>query len=160
MSLTYNLLPVLLSFYLGSWSDTYGRIPFIAINMMGKVSYLYRKQCNGNPNDWSQILFVSFDGFSICSFWVRFVCDFPGPSRDVTNQTLPGMETFNYSQPGSVWLVTFRLGTWKSQTFLTVRGLYFCIFLTYTGTWLSSNKNIIKTAMKESGGEVWHAHTQ
>jgi hypothetical protein len=42
---------------------------------------------------------------------------FPIPSRDVTNQNLPGQEQFNFSQPGRVWLVTSRLGTRKSLTF-------------------------------------------
>ncbi len=37
--------------------------------------------------------------------------EFPFPSRDVTNQTLPGRESFNYSRPGRVWLVTSWLGT-------------------------------------------------
>ena len=41
----------------------------------------------------------------------------PSPSRDVTNQTLPGWEKFNNSRPGRVWLVTCRLGTGKSLTF-------------------------------------------
>jgi hypothetical protein len=50
------------------------------------------------------------------------VSDFPVPSRDVTNQTLPERELLNYSPPGRVWLVTFRLGTRKSLTFFTVYG--------------------------------------
>ncbi len=33
---------------------------------------------------------------------------FPVPSRDVTNQTLPGREKFNYSRPGRLWSVTSR----------------------------------------------------
>jgi hypothetical protein len=37
LSTTEHLVPILLSFYLGSWSDIYGRIPFIAICMAGKV---------------------------------------------------------------------------------------------------------------------------
>ncbi len=37
------------------------------------------------------------------------VSDFPAPSRDVTNQTLPGREEFDYFRPGRVWLVTSRL---------------------------------------------------
>jgi hypothetical protein len=37
LSLMEQLLPIIISFHLGSWSDTYGRIPFIAINMIGKV---------------------------------------------------------------------------------------------------------------------------
>jgi hypothetical protein len=39
---------------------------------------------------------------------------FPVPSRDVTNQTPPGRELLNYSQPGKVWLVTSRLHRKKS----------------------------------------------
>jgi hypothetical protein len=46
------------------------------------------------------------------------VYDFPILSRDVTNQTLPGGEQFNYSQAGRVWLVTSRLGTGKLLAFL------------------------------------------
>jgi hypothetical protein len=33
--------------------------------------------------------------------------DFPVPSRNVTNQTFPGLEKFNYYRPGRVWLVTY-----------------------------------------------------
>jgi hypothetical protein len=44
--------------------------------------------------------------------------EFPVPSRDVTNQTLPGRELLNYSRPGRVWLVTCRLGTGKTITFI------------------------------------------
>ncbi len=32
------------------------------------------------------------------------------PSRDVTYQTLPGREQFNYSRPGRVWKVTSHPG--------------------------------------------------
>jgi hypothetical protein len=42
---------------------------------------------------------------------------FPVPSRDVTNQTLPGLELLKYSRPERVWLVTSRLGTGKTITF-------------------------------------------
>jgi hypothetical protein len=45
------------------------------------------------------------------------VSDFPVSSRDVTNQTLPGEEKFNYFRPGRVWLATSRLGTGKWLTF-------------------------------------------
>jgi hypothetical protein len=37
LSTAENLVPILLSFYLGSWSDIYGRIPYIAVSMTGKV---------------------------------------------------------------------------------------------------------------------------
>jgi hypothetical protein len=40
LSTAEHLVPILLSFYLGSWSDIYGRIPFIAINMTGKVEQI------------------------------------------------------------------------------------------------------------------------
>ncbi len=53
-------------------------------------------------------------------YTVRKLIDFPVPSRDVTDQTLPGREKFNYSRPGRVWSVTPRLGTGKSITFFTV----------------------------------------
>ncbi len=52
---------------------------------------------------------------------VKKVIVFPVPSRDVTNQTLPGRELLTYSRPGRVWLVTTRLGTGKSTTFFTVQ---------------------------------------
>ncbi len=48
---------------------------------------------------------------------VKKINYFPVPSRDVTDQTLPGREKFNYSRPGRVWPVTSRLGTGKWQTF-------------------------------------------
>jgi hypothetical protein len=51
------------------------------------------------------------------SYTVKKVNDFPVPSRDVTNQTLPGRECLNYSRPVRVWLVTPRLGPGKWQTF-------------------------------------------
>jgi hypothetical protein len=35
-------------------------------------------------------------------YTVRKVVDFPVPSQDVTHQTLPGGEEFNYSQPGEL----------------------------------------------------------
>jgi hypothetical protein len=48
---------------------------------------------------------------------VKKVSDFPVPSRDVTNRTIPRREYFNlYSRPGRVCLVT-SLGTEKSLTF-------------------------------------------
>jgi hypothetical protein len=50
-------------------------------------------------------------------YTVKKVIVFPVPRRDVTNQTLPGREKFNYSRAGRVWLLTFRLGTGKSLTF-------------------------------------------
>jgi hypothetical protein len=50
-------------------------------------------------------------------YTVKKVIVFPVPSRDVTNQTLPGREKFNYSRPGRFWLVTSRQGTGKTITF-------------------------------------------
>jgi hypothetical protein len=44
----------------------------------------------------------------------KTVSDFPGPSRDVTNQTIPGREQLYYSPPGRV---VIWLGTGKSLTF-------------------------------------------
>jgi hypothetical protein len=44
-------------------------------------------------------------------YTVKKVSGFPVPSRDVTNETLPGSEELNYSPSGRVWLVTSRLGT-------------------------------------------------
>jgi hypothetical protein len=51
--------------------------------------------------------------------------DFTVPSWDITNQTLPGREKFNYSRPGWVWVVTSRLVTGKSIIFFTVYNLTF-----------------------------------
>jgi hypothetical protein len=45
---------------------------------------------------------------------VKKVIVFPGPSRDVTNQTPPGQELLNYYQQGRVLLMTSRLGTEKN----------------------------------------------
>jgi hypothetical protein len=44
---------------------------------------------------------------------VKKFIDFPVPSRDVTDQTLPGREKINYSRPGRVWSVIAYLGTGK-----------------------------------------------
>jgi hypothetical protein len=44
MSIAEHLIPILLSFYLGSWSDIYGRIPFIAVSMTGKVYKTHQKR--------------------------------------------------------------------------------------------------------------------
>jgi hypothetical protein len=52
----------------------------------------------------------------IDAYTVKKVNDFPVPSRDVTEQTLPG-RNFYYSRAGRVWLVTSRLGTGISLTF-------------------------------------------
>ncbi len=53
-------------------------------------------------------------------YTVKKVSGFPVPSRDVTDQTLPGWELLNYSRPGRVWSVTSRLETGKPLTFCTV----------------------------------------
>jgi hypothetical protein len=45
---------------------------------------------------------------------------FSVPSRQVTNQTLPGRELFKSSRPGRVWLVTSQLVTGKPITFFRV----------------------------------------
>ena len=37
ISLTENFVPILLAFYIGSWSDKFGRKPFIALFMVGKL---------------------------------------------------------------------------------------------------------------------------
>ncbi len=58
------------------------------------------------------------------SHTVKKVIDFAVPSRDETNQTLPGQEKFNSSLPGRVWIVTFRLGTEKSIIFFDSVTLY------------------------------------
>ena len=36
-SWTEHLIPILLSFYIGSWSDHFGRKPFLAFCMIGKL---------------------------------------------------------------------------------------------------------------------------
>jgi hypothetical protein len=55
---------------------------------------------------------------SFCSvhYTVKKACGFPVPSQDITNQTFPSREKFNYS-PGRV---ASRLGTGKSIIFFTV----------------------------------------
>jgi hypothetical protein len=35
-------------------------------------------------------------------YTVKKINDFPVPSRDVTDQTIPGREKYNYSRPGRV----------------------------------------------------------
>ena len=37
ISLTENFVPIILAFYIGSWSDKFGRKPFIALFMVGKL---------------------------------------------------------------------------------------------------------------------------
>ena len=37
-SWTENTVPILLAFYIGSLSDQYGRLPFLALCMMGKLA--------------------------------------------------------------------------------------------------------------------------
>ena len=37
ISITDNFIPILLAFYIGSWSDKFGRKPFIALFMAGKL---------------------------------------------------------------------------------------------------------------------------
>jgi hypothetical protein len=67
------------------------------------------------------------DAAKYCTCTVKKkVSDFPIPSWDVTNQTLPRRGKFNYSRPGWVGLVTSRLGTGQLITFFTV-----CRFLLY-----------------------------
>ncbi len=45
-----------------------------------------------------------------CSYTVKKDSDFPIPSQDVTNQTLPGRESLNYSRPGTrVWYPAWAL---------------------------------------------------
>jgi hypothetical protein len=50
-------------------------------------------------------------------YTVKKVNGFPVPSRDVTNQSLPGRELFKYSPPGRGWLVTSLLKIGKTLTF-------------------------------------------
>ena len=37
IAITNNVIPILLSFYLGSWSDQFGRLPFLALYMVGRT---------------------------------------------------------------------------------------------------------------------------
>jgi hypothetical protein len=60
----------------------------------------------------TNLKFIFFKGTLLEKF-----SSFPVPSRDVTYQTLPGRELFNYSRTGSVWYVTSQLGTGKLLTF-------------------------------------------
>ncbi len=55
----------------------------------------------------------SYDAQPILQYTVKKFSNFPVPSRDVTNQTLPEGELFNFSRPGRIWLVTSRMGTGK-----------------------------------------------
>jgi NhaP-type Na+/H+ or K+/H+ antiporter len=51
---------------------------------------------------WSGI--IALIGMYILHVYtVKKVNDFPVPSRDVTNQTLPGRKDFIYFRPGRVW---------------------------------------------------------
>ncbi len=68
------------------------------------MSFLYRSTCYLL---WSR---------NYCTLYKKVIV-FPVPSRDATNQTLPGWEFLNYSRRGRVWLVTSRLGTGKTITF-------------------------------------------
>ncbi len=74
----------------------------------------YEKLKVSNKKDCSARLKCHENGALHCK---KKVCGFPVPSRDVTNQTLPGQEYFNYSRTERVWLVTSRLGTGKSINF-------------------------------------------
>jgi hypothetical protein len=48
---------------------------------------------------------------------VKKVNDFPVPSRDVTNQTLPGLENLNYSRARESLVSDIPAGDGKWQTF-------------------------------------------
>ncbi len=61
--------------------------------------------------------YLIFKTLKILTYTVKKVIVFPVPSRDVTDQTLPGGEYFNPSQPGRLWLVTSQLGTGKTINF-------------------------------------------
>ena len=37
IALTEHIIPILLSFYIGSWSDRFGRKPFLAFSMIGRT---------------------------------------------------------------------------------------------------------------------------
>ncbi len=65
-----------------------------------------------SPQSWVDLKRVerllattSTDLFNLDSwlYTVKKVNDFPVPSRDITYQTLPGREQFNFSRPGRVW---------------------------------------------------------
>ncbi len=66
-------------------------------------------------------------------YTVKKVIVFPVPSRGFTNKTPLGRELLNYSQPGRVWLMTFRLGTGKPVTFFTEYVLNFVASLCSVG---------------------------
>jgi hypothetical protein len=55
----------------------------------------------------------------VSSYTLKKVIDFPVPSRNVTNQTLPDWELKTYSRPRRVWYVTSQMGT-KELITLTV----------------------------------------
>jgi hypothetical protein len=80
-------------------SGAYGHI----LNLLGLLFDCV--QIGGIGNMGEQIHVIDY------RYTVKKVTDFPVPIQDITDQTLPGMEKFNYSRPGRVWLVTSRLGT-------------------------------------------------
>ena len=60
ISVAENLIPVALSFYIGSLSDTYGRKTFIAINMAGKGKYFGSSQSRGSTVTIKEFYLMKF----------------------------------------------------------------------------------------------------
>ena len=60
ITLSEHLVPILLSFYIGSWSDHYGRKPFLAFCMVGKVIGATFNLLNAiYLNEWNRWVWVA-----------------------------------------------------------------------------------------------------
>ncbi len=86
------------------------------------------------------------------NYTVKKVNDFPIPSQDVTNQTLPGPEYLNYSRPGRVWLVTSRQGTGKWQTFFY--NVHLILYL-FQGSCPTGTRRAPSTPSRRSTDSTW-----
>ena len=59
-SWTEHLVPILLSFYIGSWSDHFGRKPFLALCMFGKLVGAVFNLLNGIfLNEWNRWVWLA-----------------------------------------------------------------------------------------------------
>jgi hypothetical protein len=91
-------------------------------------------------------------GVGLGGYTVKKVIVFPVPSRDVSNQTLPGREEFNNYRPDRVWLVTSRLGTGKKIYFLqcTQDDVFICEFWVLSYRILKANRTFLKVYMSKA----------
>jgi hypothetical protein len=84
--------------------------------LLASAAFPFPEECGINyigRDRLHHILLIKYMFIGYRYYTVKNVNDFPVPSRDVTHQTLPGGEYFNYSRPWRVWFVTSRLGTVK-----------------------------------------------